>query len=37
MSITQITLHKSTCDMRYWSRESALSRGLEEPDFAASI
>jgi uncharacterized protein with NRDE domain len=37
MSITQVSFNKTRCDMRYWSRESALARGLTNPDFAGSI
>lgn len=37
MSITQLAFNKAGCDMRYWSRESALARGLTNPDFVGSI
>lgn len=37
MSITQIVFNKTGCDLRYWPRESALARGLTDPDFAGSI
>lgn len=37
MSITQIAFDRDGCDLRYWSRESALANGLTNPDFAGHI
>jgi uncharacterized protein with NRDE domain len=36
-SITQIALHGDECELRYWSRASALARGLTEPDVSIGI